>query len=318
VNRQTTFLLSICGFVALAVLAREAQPALAAASVTLASGTYATRTTIPVTVDGQRASCILDTGSSAILVSPSLAAAAGLQGEGGTFELAPDGRTVMDRQTRIGSLAVAGYALHDVPALISSNLTGYSALCGYDFFMRFPSLIDRQRHAVTLFPTPAKLAHMHCLPVNLSPRVPLATVEINDTWLDGIVLDSGMVGGGVLWDGVRSRLRQPLLSNAGYLTNQPALRQGLSCGASASVRFAASTPANAMPICTEERRPDGYNGMIETTISSIHAMAVDYPHRRICFDVANAGQAWPASKSLGISRNAAWSRFDNLRPPTKR
>ena len=72
-----------------------------------------------------------------------LAQAARLPGRAGTFEVAPDGRTYVDRQTEIASFGVAGYALRNVPALISSNLTGYSALCGYDFFTHFPTLIDR-------------------------------------------------------------------------------------------------------------------------------------------------------------------------------
>src|SRR6516164_9373278 len=117
----------------------------ASAAATLASGLNQTRTTIPVTIEGQRASCVLDTGSSAILVSPSLAASARLAGREGTFELAPDGRTYIDRQTQIAHFAVAGYSLHNVPALISTNLTGSTALCGYEFFTHFPTLIERNR-----------------------------------------------------------------------------------------------------------------------------------------------------------------------------
>jgi hypothetical protein len=300
-----------CCAIALAAMGRAAP---ASASVTLASGLNATRTTIPVTVDGQHTACVLDTGSSAILVSPALARAAGLEGEGGTFEVAPDGRTYVDRQTEIGDLSVAGYAMRDVHALISSNLTGVSALCGYDFFTRFPSLIDRQHRAVTLFPPAQRLAHMHCLPVDLSPRVPLATVEINGTWLNHIVLDSGMAGGGALWDGVRPQLRDPLVSSPDYLTNQAGMRDGFSCGASALVRFGAGAPTSSMPICTEAQRPDGYNGIIETNLSSVHAMAVDYPHHRICFDVAASSQTWPVAKSAGVT-SGAWSRFESLRPP---
>jgi hypothetical protein len=139
------------------------------------------------------------------------------------------------------------------------------------------------------------------LPVSLSPRVPLAKVEINGTWLSQIVLDSGMAGGGALWDGVRSRLRNPLVSNAGYPMNRAGFDNGFSCGNSAVVRFAAGTPASSIPICTEPGRPDGYNGIIETNLPGVHAMAVDYPHRRICFGLTNL--------------TAAWARFNNLRSP---
>ena len=255
-----------------------------------------------MTIDGQRASCVLDTGTSALIVSPWLAQAARLPTRAGTFEVAPDGRTYVDRQTEIARFGVAGYALHDVPALISGNIGGESALCGYDFFAHFPTLIDRDRRQVTLFPAASHLARMHCIQVDLSPRVPLATVEINDTWVSHIVLDSGMAGGGALWDGVRMQLRRPLVANADFETMPAAARAGFACGATASIRYAGGTSLSSMPICTEPQRPDGYNGIIETNLETVHAMAVDYPHRRICFDV-------------GGYVESAWSRFNSLRSP---
>jgi hypothetical protein len=288
-----------------------------AASVSLPSGSYEARTTIPVTIDGQRATCILDTGTSAIVVSQSLAQAAHLSAQAGTFEVAPDGRTYVDRQTEIPHFGVAGYSLHDVPALISSNLTEPAALCGYDFFAHFPTLIDRDRHVVTLFPASSQLARMHCVQVDLSPHVPLATVEINDTWFNHIVLDSGMGGGGMLWEGVRTQLHRPLVANANFQTMPSAIAHGLACGAIASVRYAAGAPQSSMPVCTEPQRPDGYNGIIETNLDTVHAMAVDYPHRRICFEMSGyseiASPAYPThqtSTPLG-----AWARFNYLRPP---
>jgi gag-polyprotein putative aspartyl protease len=313
--RAVSFSLCLAGGVAALVYA--AHPASATASVTLASGMVGTRATIPVTIDGQNASCTLDTGTSVILVSSSVAAAAGLEGRAGTFEVAPDGHTYVDRQTQIARLGVAGSTLLNVPALISSNLSGRSALCGYEFFAHFPTLIDRQRRLVTLFPPASHLAHMHCITVDLAPHVPLATVEINGTWLDHVVLDSGMAGGGALWDGVRSRLRQPLVANANYVTMPAAIREGLACGAVASVRYAPGSPLSSMPICTESQRPDGYNGIIETNLSTVHAMAVDYPHHHVCFDVAS--YAPPASAQLqGSFPQDAWARFNHLRPPKNR
>ncbi|MBV8531324.1 MAG: retropepsin-like domain-containing protein [Candidatus Eremiobacteraeota bacterium] len=306
--------LGLCCAAIPAAILRGTHTASATASTLLASGTYATRTTIPVTIDGERASCVLDTGTSAILVSQSLAAQARLNGRAGSFEVAPDGRTYVDRQTQIARFGVAGYALHDVPALISSNLSGDGALCGYDFFAHFPTLIDRDRQQVTLFPSAARLARMHCVPVDLAPHVPLATVEINDTWLNHIVLDSGMAGGGALWDGVRTQLRRPLVANADYETMPSAIRQGFACGAVASVRFAPGSSQSSMPICTEPQRPDGYNGIIETNLASVHAMAVDYSHHRICFDVG--GDTAVAAQQLGEPAGSkAWSRFNYLRPP---
>jgi len=286
----------------------------AAASVTLQSGVYATRTTIPVTINGYRVSCVLDTGTSAMLVSPAVAQAAGLPSRSGTFELAPDGHTYVDRRTQIARFAAGGYTLSDLPALISSNLGGSAALCGYDFFAHFPTFIDRDRRTVTLFPSPARLQRTHCLPVDLGPRVPLATIEINGTWLDHIVLDSGMAGGGALWDGVRTQLQRPLVTSADYETLPGAIARGFSCGAIASVRFGSAVPDASMPICTEPQRPDGYNGIIETNLSSIHAMAVDYPQHRICFNVG-APAIVAARYAPPQAPSDAWSRFNELRPP---
>ncbi len=75
-------------------------------------------------------------------------------------------------------------------------------------------------------PTSSRLARMHCLSVDLSPHVPLATVEINDTWVSHIVLDSGMAGGGALWDAVRPQLRRALVANTDYETMPSADSRG--------------------------------------------------------------------------------------------
>ncbi|MBV9333681.1 MAG: retropepsin-like domain-containing protein [Candidatus Eremiobacteraeota bacterium] len=297
-------------------LGAAAQRAPASSPVVISSGTNATRTTIPVTIDGQRATCVLDTGTSAMIVSPWLAQAAHLATRAGTFEVAPDGHTYVDKQTEIARFGVASYALHDLPALISPNVTGSNALCGYDFFMHFPTLIDRDRRQVTLFPSPSKLTRLHCITVDLTPHVPLATIEINDTWLSDIVLDSGMAGGGALWDGIRSELRRPLVANANYETMPAAVRQGLACGASASVRYTPGSSSSLMPICTEPQRPDGYNGIVETNLPTVHAMAVDYAHRRVCFDAGYADVAMPAAPAPATTPwRDAWSRYNYLRPP---
>ena len=299
------------------MLGGAAKQAWASGPVVITSGTNATRTTIPVAINGQRATCVLDTGTSALIVSPWLAQAAHLASRAGTFEVAPDGHTYVDRQTEIAKFGVASYTLRDVPALISPNVSNDNALCGYDFFMRFPTLIDRDHKQVTLFPAPSKLTHMHCITVDLTPHVPLATIEINDTWLSHIVLDSGMAGGGALWDGVRDQLHRPLVASANYETIPSAVRQGFACGSVASVRYTPGSPLSSMQICTERQRPDGYNGIIETNLSTVHAMAVDYAHRRICFDVGGyADVAMPSVPApAATTGHDAWSRFNYLRPP---
>ncbi|MBV8066908.1 MAG: retropepsin-like domain-containing protein [Candidatus Eremiobacteraeota bacterium] len=309
--------LSLSLVAAIGAFAAVTHPASASASAIIPSGSNATRTTIPVTIDGERASCVLDTGTSAMIISPSLAESARLPTGSGTFEVAPDGRTYVDRETEIARFGVAGYALHNVSALISPNVPDDGALCGYDFFTHFPTLIDRDRRQVTLFPSPSKLARLHCIAVDLTPHVPLATIEINDTWLSHIVLDSGMAGGGALWDGVRGELRRPLVASANYETMPAAVHEGFACGSVASVRYAAGSAATAMPICTEPQRPDGYNGIIETNLPSVHAMAVDYPHRRICFDVNGSSEiATPETPAAPTTPwHDAWSRFNYYRPP---
>ena len=257
---------------------------------------------------GLRTSCVLDTGTSAIIVAPWVAQTAHLQARAGTFEVAPDGRTYVDHQTEISRFAVAGYTLHDVPALISQNASGINALCGYDFFTHFPTLIDREHRQVTLFPPLSRLKKMHCIGVDLASHVPLATIEINDTLVSHIVLDSGMAGGGALWEGVRSQLRKPLVANANYETMPAAIREGFACGAVASIRYAPGAPQSSMPLCTEPQRPDGDNGIIETNLDTVHAMAVDYPHRRICFEVG-------ASSDVAAPSNRAYLPSSSSTPP---
>jgi hypothetical protein len=311
------FVLSLSlGAIAAAVLA-ETHGVAASASTIISSGSNATRTTIPITIDGLRTSCVLDTGTSAIIVSPSVAETTRLEAREGTFEVAPDGRTYVDRQTEISRFGVAGYTLHDVPALISQNVNGVNALCGYDFFAHFPTLIDRDHRQVTLFPSSSRLGKMRCAAVDLASHVPLATIEINDTWVSHVVLDSGMAGGGALWEGVRSQLHRPLVANADYETMPAAIREGFACGAVASIRYAPGAPQSSMPLCTEPQRPDGDNGIIETNLDSVHAMAVDYPHRRICFDVNGYSNVATRSSanSSGNPPTDAWARFNYYRPP---
>lgn len=311
------FLFSFCAAASAAAILAGTRTVSASSSTIIASGSNATRTTIPITIDGLRTSCVLDTGTSAIIVSPSVAETTRLQGRAGTFEVAPDGRTYVDRETEIARFGVAGYTLHDVPALISQNVSGVNALCGYDFFAHFPTLIDRDHRQVTLFPVASRLRKMHCTTVDLDSHVPLATIEINDSWVSHIVLDSGMAGGGALWEGVRPQLRHALVANANYETMPAAVAQGFSCGATASIRYAPGAPQSTMPICTEPQRPDGDNGIIETNLSSIHAIAVDYPNRRICFDVNGGSEVAARSDpaSAGTVPNDAWARFNYYRPP---
>jgi hypothetical protein len=116
---------------------------------------------------------------------------------------------------------------------------------------------------------------------------------------------------------VRTQLREPLVANADYQTMPAAIQAGFACGAVASVRFANGSPVSSMPICTEPQRPDNYNGIIETNLPSVHAMAVDYPHRRICFDIGNYTEEAAAPMPEREVPKGAWARFNYFRPPQK-
>ncbi len=241
--------------------------------VTISSGLDMSRATIPVDVNGRRYACVLDTGTSAVLVSQSMAQTAGLIAEAPVDEVSPDGLRYADQHTHLERFAVADVLMRDVPALISSKLRGDTMLCGYDFFAQIPTLIDRDRQLVTLFPSIATLDRMRCLPVDLKARVPTARVRVDGTWVDDVVLDSGMVGGGALWNGAANALPQA----------PPGIR--LACGYAAYIGLFDGSPPSQIPLCTSSQRPDGYNGIVETNLPSVHALAVDYPNRRLCFSV---------------------------------
>jgi hypothetical protein len=244
--------------------------AFAQSPIALASGLDMSRATIPVDVNGRRYACVLDTGTSAMLVSQSVAQSAGLPSEAPIDEISPDGVHYADQHTHLPRFAVAGYLMRDVPALISSKLGGDTILCGYDFFAQIPTLIDRDKQIVTLFPEIATLDRMRCLPIDLKSRVPIARLQVNGEWVDDIVLDSGMVGGGAIWNGI------------GRLPQAPP-GVGLACGFGATIGLFAGLPPNAIPLCTSMQPPDGYNGIVETNLPAVHALAIDYPNRRMCF-----------------------------------
>jgi hypothetical protein len=218
-----------------------------------------------------------------MLVSRSVAQAAGLAAGSPIAELAPDGMRYSDYHTQIERFSAGGYRMTRIPALVSSKLGGNKVLCGYDFFAAVPTLIDRDAQTVTLFPAPAVLAAMHCVPIDLSPRVPLATVLINDASVQRVVLDSGMTGGGALWSGVANALPRPLGIDPAYRTTPAAMSGGLLCGRSAHVAFYPGASGDTVDLCSSIAQPDGYDGILQTNLPSIHRLAVDYPNKRMCF-----------------------------------
>lgn len=237
--------------------------------VVIGSGLDGTRATIPVQVDGHSERCVIDTGASVMLLSEDTARDTGLQFGAALEEVAPDGRRYADYQTTITDFTAGSYSAHAVPARISSNLPSNVMLCGYDFLSRVPALIDRVDNQVTLFPASATVDRMHCQPIDLTPRVPVGSIEVNGTKIGNVVLDSGATGGGVLWSGAGSNL-------------MPA-QNGMSCGQNAAIAFYDGGPVAQLQLCTSPQRPDGYNGLIETNLPTVHQMAIDYPGRRLCF-----------------------------------
>jgi len=237
--------------------------------VVIGSGVDGTRATIPVQVDGRPERCVIDTGASVMLLSEDAARDTGLQFGTPLEEVAPDGRRYADYQTTITTFTAGTYSAHNLPARISSNLPSNVMLCGYDFLLHVPTLIDRDNNQVTLFPATETLNRMHCEPIDLTPRVPVGSIDVNGTKIANVVLDSGMTGGGVLWAGAGSNPTPP--------------HYGMACGQAAGVTYYDGGPVAQLQICTSPQRPDGYNGVIPTTLSTVHQMAIDYPNRRLCF-----------------------------------
>jgi hypothetical protein len=252
------------------------------APIVLTAGTDRARTTIPVSVNGVQIQCLLDTGASTMRLSQETASIAGLTPGNSVDEIAPDGLRYAGRTSRIAQLDVGGVTLHDLPTLISSNPSNAQALCGYDFFLHFRTLIDRDRSLVTLFPPDYALNNMRCLRVDLSTHVPVSTVLIDGTPLSNVVLDSGMSGGGILWNGALTKLAHPLVPqiNAGYERGQ---QSDLSCGRSAMAAFFPDVPAAFVQLCASALPPAGYDGMLQTNLSTVHQLGIDYAARRICF-----------------------------------
>ncbi|HTA40657.1 MAG TPA: retropepsin-like aspartic protease [Candidatus Acidoferrales bacterium] len=251
------------------------------APIVLSAGTDHARTTIPVSVNGVQVRCVLDTGASTMLLSQDTASMAGVTALRAVDEISPDGMRYTGHAARIARLGVGGITVRDVPALISSNRSNAAALCGYGFFDRFPTLIDRDRSLVTLFPADAALNAMRCLRVDLSTHVPVSTVLINGTPLSNVVLDSGMSGGGILWNGALTKLAHPLtpLVTTRYDPDQ----SNLSCGRNAMAAFFADLPAAFVQLCTSATPPAGYDGMLQTNLSTVHRLGIDYAARRVCF-----------------------------------
>lgn len=251
------------------------------APIVLDAGTDHARTTIPVSVNGVQVQCVLDTGASTMLLSQAIASVAGIAPGRSVDEVSPDGLRYVGHASQIAQFGVGGATVRDLPVLISSNQSNAQALCGYGFFAHFPTLIDRDRSQVTLFPADYTFNTMRCLRVDLSSHVPVSTVLIDGTPLSNVVLDSGMSGGGILWNGALSKLAHPLVArtSAGYQPGQ----SDLSCGRNAMAAFFSDVPAAFVQLCSSATPPAGFDGMLQTNLSTVHRIGIDYAARRVCF-----------------------------------
>lgn len=263
------------------LVAATAQRAQAQPPLTLPSGLDQARATIPVQVNGQSYQCVLDTGTSVMLVSLSVARAAGLFFGTPIDEIAPDGLRYSDYHTQITTFSAAAYQMHGVAALISPKLNGDTVLCGYDFFAQVPTLIDLGRQRVTLFPPASTIAHMHCLPVDLAARVPVASINVNGITVEHVVLDSGLIGGAALWSGVANKIGLSAAADFGFTAQSD--QNALQCGHNVNVSLFSGSSYTPVRLCISPQPPDGYNGIMQTNLPNIQQIAVDYPNRRVCF-----------------------------------
>ena len=228
--------------------------AAAAASVTIGSGWNSTRTTIPVTIVRAR-----ELRARHRNVGDYRFAVAGRLGRGFTAGPEPSRLRPTDAPTstvrpRSRTLASAGDSLHDVPALISSNLTGYGRALRLRLLRAFSDAHRSRPPPSHALPQPLRVSRAYTACRLISrPAFRSPPFKINDTWLSHIVLDSGMAGGGALWDGVRGELHRPLVANADYETMPSAVRDGFACGALASIRYA---PSSAESACRSAPSPN--------------------------------------------------------------
>ena len=286
-------------------LVRGAHPASATASVTIASGSNATRSTIPVT---------MATGTRTACSTPGRRRLSFLRGRGrrrgSTLELERSRlrpmvtpTSIVKRRSELSASAVVA-PRRSRPDFVEPERP--DALCGYDFFTHFPTLIDRDRRLVTLFPSASRVAHLHCVQVDLTPHVPLATIR-----------NQRHVG-----ESRRARLRHGRWRRAlgrGALQAPPAARRGCQlrddagCDARRICMWRGRVGAIRTRIAVESacRSAPNPNVLTATTASSrrilrtLHAMAVDYPHHHVCFDVggyAAVAPIAPAPAPSGAAR----------------
>jgi clan AA aspartic protease (TIGR02281 family) len=109
---------------------------------------------VPAAVNGQRGRFLLDTGSSVIVVGPTLAAAAGLAAAPGraTIELQTLGGRTRGPSAVLASLQVGDAVLRNVPVVLHDPGPGVDGILGNTFLSRYQVVVDGDRRQLSLRP----------------------------------------------------------------------------------------------------------------------------------------------------------------------
>ena len=107
---------------------------------------------VPVVVNGHRGRFLLDTGSSVVVIGPTLAAAAGLKPALGreAVELQTLGGHTRAPSATVGSLEVGHALLHDVPVVLHDPGPGVDGILGNAFLARYQVTVDADHRQLAL------------------------------------------------------------------------------------------------------------------------------------------------------------------------
>jgi clan AA aspartic protease (TIGR02281 family) len=107
---------------------------------------------VPAVINGQRGRFLLDTGSSVIVVGPTLAAAAGLKAAVGreAIELQTLGGRTRGPSAIVGSLRVGDALLLDVPVVLHDPGPGVDGILGNTFLSHYLVTVDADRRQLAL------------------------------------------------------------------------------------------------------------------------------------------------------------------------
>jgi clan AA aspartic protease (TIGR02281 family) len=109
---------------------------------------------IPAIVNGQRGRFLLDTGSSVIVIGPTLAAAAGLKEVPGreAIELQTLGGRTRGPSAVVRAMQVGAATLRDVPVVLHEAGPGVDGILGNTFLSHYQMTLDADRRVLALRP----------------------------------------------------------------------------------------------------------------------------------------------------------------------